>query len=156
MPITTPRRVRSNSRSRVRQIICGLVEGSCIVRGTQDVNRFTDTNPSANRPMSTTITKRTPANFTDREFPPFSLPRLLRTVFAPKPGQRVCILIDLDDPRDITDFRFLKNPDLRIQRHAYHVFYLGLRDGVLAELGLTGGEIFAYEVTGGSNLDLPE
>ncbi|MEO6784930.1 MAG: hypothetical protein ABI318_02250 [Chthoniobacteraceae bacterium] len=106
--------------------------------------------------MTTTTTPRTPANFTDRQFPPFSLPRLLRTVFAPKPGQRVCILIDLDDPRDITDFRFLKNPDLGIQRNAYEVFYLGLRDGVLAELGLTGGEMFAYEVTGGSNLDLPD
>ena len=106
--------------------------------------------------MTTTIPKRTPANFTDRQFPPFSLPRLLKTVFAPKPGQRVCILIDLDDPRDITDFRFLKNPDLGIQRNAYEVFYLGLRDAVLAELGLTGGEMFAYEVTGGSNLDLPE
>jgi hypothetical protein len=102
------------------------------------------------------MTKRTPANFTDRQFPPFSLSRLLRTVFAPKPGQRVCILIDLDDPRDIADFRFLKNPDLGIQRNAYEVFCLGLRDGVLAELGLTGGEMFAYEVTGGSNLDLPE
>jgi hypothetical protein len=106
--------------------------------------------------MSTTITRRTPANFTDRQFPPFSLPRLLRTVFAPKAGQRVCILIDLEDPRDITDFRFLKNPDLSIQRNAYEVFYLGLRDSVLAELGLTGGEMFAYEVTGGSNLDLPQ
>ncbi len=106
--------------------------------------------------MSTTTTSRTPANFTDRQFPPFSLPRLLRTVFAPKAGQRVCILIDLDDPRDITGYRFLKNPDLGIQRNAYEVFYLGLRDSVLAELGLTGGEMFAYEVTGGSNLDLPE
>ncbi len=106
--------------------------------------------------MSTTITLPTPANFTARQFPPFSLPRLLRTVFAPKAGQRVCILIDLDDPRDITDFRFRKNPDLSIQRNAYEVFYLGLRDSVLAELGLTGGEMFAYEKTGGSNLDLPE
>ena len=122
----------------------------------QDVNRFTNTNPSAKRPMNTTITKPTPANFTDRQFPAFSLPRLLKTVFAPKAGQRVCILIDLDDPREIADFRFLKNPDLGIQRNAYEVFYLGLRDSVLAELGLIGGEMFAYEVTGGSNLDLPE
>jgi hypothetical protein len=106
--------------------------------------------------MSTTATPRTPANFTDRQFPPFSLARLLRTVFAPKPGQRVCVLIDLEDPRDITDFRFLKNPDLSIQRNAHDVVFCGLREGVLAELGLTGGEMFAYEVTGGSNLDLPE
>jgi len=106
--------------------------------------------------MSLTMTNSTTADFTEREFPPFSLSRLLRTVFAPEKGQRVCILIELDDPRDITDFRFLKNPDLTIQRNAYEVFYLGLRNGVLAELGLTGGEMFAYPVTGGSNLDLPE
>ena len=91
-----------------------------------------------------------------REFPPFSLTRLLTTVFDPKGGERVCILIDLDDPRDIADFRFLKNPDYTIQRHAYDVFYQGLKNGGLAELGLKGGEMFAYEITGGSNLDLPE
>ena len=68
----------------------------------------------------------------------------------------MCILIDFEDAREITDFRFLKNPDLTVQRHAYEVFYQGLRNGVLAELGLTGGEMFAYDITGGSNLDLPE
>ena len=89
-------------------------------------------------------------------FPPFSLSRLLRTVFDPKAGERVCILIDLEDPREVADFRFLKNPDLSIQRHAHDVFYQGLRNEVNAEFGLTGGEMFAYEITGGSNLDLPE
>ena len=29
-------------------------------------------------------------------------------------------------------------------------------NGVLRELGLTGGEMFAYKMTGGSNLDLPD
>lgn len=96
-----------------------------------------------------------PANFTDRKFPPFSLTRLLRTVFAPKGGERACILIDLADPREIGGFRFLKNPALTIQRHAYEVFYEGFRNGGLAELGMSGGEMFAYEITGGSNLDLP-
>lgn len=91
-----------------------------------------------------------------RTFPPFDLGRLLSTVFAPKGGERICILIDLDDPREIEGFRFLKNPDLSIQRHAHDVFYQGLRNGVNAALGLTGGEMFAYEITGGSNLDLPE
>ncbi len=91
-----------------------------------------------------------------RKFPPFSLSRLLSTVFAPKGGERICILIDLDDPREIAGFRFLQNPDLSIQRHAHDVFYQGLRDGVMHELGLSGGEMFAYEITGGSNLDLPE
>ncbi len=97
-----------------------------------------------------------PANFTDRVFPAFSLPRLLRTVFAPSGGERVCILIDLDDPREVEGMRFLENPDNCIQRNAHDVFYQGLRDGAAAELGLLGGELFAYEVTGGSNLDLPD
>ena len=90
------------------------------------------------------------------KFPPFSLSRLLKTVFNPNAGERVAILIDLDDPHKVKDFGFLENPDLTIQRHAYEVFYLGLKNGVLKELGLTGGEIFAYKITGGSNLDLPD
>jgi len=89
-------------------------------------------------------------------FPPFSLSRLLKTVFNPNAGERVAILIDLDDPHKVKDFGFLKNPDLTIQRHAHEVFYQGLKNGVLKELGLTGGEIFAYKITGGSNLDLPD
>lgn len=91
-----------------------------------------------------------------RKFPPFSLSRLLRTTFAPKPGQKICILIDLEDPKEIVDFQFLKNPDLPIQRNAIAHFYEALKNGVLAELGLKGGEIYAYELTGGSNLDLPD
>ena len=91
-----------------------------------------------------------------RKFPPFSLTRLLNTVFAPTPGERVAILIDLPDPRDIKDFAFLKDAKLTIQRHAHDVFYQGLKNGGLAELKLTGGDIFAYQITGGSNLDLPD
>ena len=97
-----------------------------------------------------------PANFTDRVFPTFSLVRLLRTVFAPTGGERVCILIDLDDPREVEGMRFLTNPDLSIQRNAHDVFFQGLKNGALAELGMRGGELFAYEVTGGSNLDMPD
>ncbi len=89
-------------------------------------------------------------------FPPFNLARLLRTVFEPKGGERVCILIDLADPRAVKDFAFLNDPALTIQRHAYEVFYEGFRNGGLAELNLKGGELFAYEITGGSNLDLPD
>jgi len=96
------------------------------------------------------------ARNSSRTFPPFSLSRLLRTVFQPKGGEKVCILIDLDDPKEIAAFGFLNNPDLSIQRHAYEVFYQGLRDGVNKELNLRGGEMFAYQVTGGSNLDLPD
>ena len=103
--------------------------------------------------MNATI-EQTPVD-RPRQFPPFNLSRLLRTVFDPKPGERVCILIDLEDPKEIEGFRFLQNPDLSIQRHAHDVFYQGLRNGVMYELGMTGGEMFAYEITGGSNLDLP-
>ncbi|MHC1769671.1 MAG: hypothetical protein AB9869_36225 [Verrucomicrobiia bacterium] len=91
-----------------------------------------------------------------RTFPEFSLSRLLKTVFEPKPGQRIGILIDLADPKQIEGFAFLKDAALTIQRHAHDVFYQGLKNGVMAELGLRGGEMFAYQITGGSNLDLPD
>lgn len=91
-----------------------------------------------------------------RTYPPFSLSGLVEGTFKPKPGQKICILIELDEPRDAIDFKFLENPDLSVQRNAYQHFYLGLRDGVLAELQLAGGDLFAYETTGGSNLDLPD
>ena len=89
-------------------------------------------------------------------FPPFSLTRLLTTVFAPKGGERVAILIDLDDPADVKNFAFLKNPAYTIQKHAYEVFFQGLQKGGLKELGMKGGDFFAYQITGGSNLDLPD
>src|SRR4030088_2687401 len=89
-------------------------------------------------------------------FPPFSLSRLLKTVFNPGASERVAILIDLEDPRGVKDFEFLKNPNLTIQKLAYEVFYQGLKKSVLKELNLSGGELFAYKITGGSNLDLPD
>lgn len=91
-----------------------------------------------------------------RTFPPFSLERLITGTFAPKAGQRIAILIDLEDPKDIQDFRFLKNPAYSIQRHAYEEFYVPFRDSVLEKMGLKGGEMYAYKITGGSNLDLPD
>jgi aminopeptidase len=91
-----------------------------------------------------------------RTFPAFSLERLLTTVFAPKGGERVAILIDLKDPREVINFAFLKDPALTIQKHAYEVFYQGLQEGTAKKLGFTGGDLFAYEITGGSNLDLPD
>jgi len=90
------------------------------------------------------------------KFPPFSLTRLLRTVFEPVAGKRVCILIDLPDPHQVRNFAFLGDPALTIQRRAHDVFYQGLKQGAAAELGLRGGELFAYRITGGSNLDLPD
>jgi aminopeptidase len=91
-----------------------------------------------------------------RTFPPFSLTRLLTTVFAPQGGERVAILIDLEDPAQVKDFAFLKDPALTIQRKAYDVFYQGLMKGGLKEMNLKGGDFFAYKITGGSNLDLPD
>ena len=90
------------------------------------------------------------------KFPPFSLARLLRHTFNPKPGERICTLIDLEDPRHVTDFAFLKNPALTIQRHAYEDFHCALHGGVMNELRLEGGDFFAFKITGGSNLDLPD
>jgi hypothetical protein len=89
-------------------------------------------------------------------FPPFSLTRLLRTVFEPQGGERVAILIDLPDPARVRGFEFLKDPALTIQRLAFEVFHQGLKNGGLKELNLKGGDLFAYEITGGSNLDLPD
>src|SRR5438105_8611950 len=91
-----------------------------------------------------------------KSFPPFNLARLLRTVFQPKASERVAILIDLDDPHQVKDFAFLKDPNLTIQKHAYEVFYQGFRNSTFKELNLTGGDFFAYKITGGSNLDLPD
>src|SRR5690606_15368122 len=53
-------------------------------------------------------------------------------------------------------FSYLQNPDLSIQRYAHDVFYRQLQDGLMAEMGLSGGEMFAYKITGGSNLDMPD
>lgn len=91
-----------------------------------------------------------------RSFPPFSLSRLLRTVFAPKSGERIAVLIDLPDPGQVRGMAFLNDPKLTIQRHAHDVFYLGMQQGILKELGLQGGDLFAHQITGGSNLDLPD
>jgi len=89
-------------------------------------------------------------------FPAFSLSRLLKTVFAPQKGSKVCVLIDLDDPTQIKDFQFLQDPELTIQHHAYHVFHQGILGEDGQELGLVGGDMFAYKKTGGSNLDLED
>lgn len=89
-------------------------------------------------------------------YPEFSLHRLLHTVFAPEKGERICILIDLKDPAQVKDFGFLKDSALTIQRYAHDVFYQGLRQGVLDQLGLKGGDLYAYEITGGSNLDMKD
>jgi aminopeptidase len=92
----------------------------------------------------------------DRQFPEFSLSRLLNTVFNPVFGRKVCILIDLPDMKLAHGMAFLNHPELKVQRQAYEHFYLGLHNGVLEELAMEGGDMFAYPVTGGSNLDMPD
>lgn len=89
-------------------------------------------------------------------FPPFSLARLLRTVFSPDRKETIGVMIDLPDPRDINGLRFLDRPELSIQRIAWETFYQGLKNGVAKELGLETGGFYAYRITGGSNLDLPD
>lgn len=92
-----------------------------------------------------------------REFPPFSLERLLGTVFAPTEDCRTCILIDFDEPEElIRGCAFLEKEGFPIQKNAYRHFYEGLRDGVMEKLGMTGGDLYAYRCTHGSNLDLQD
>ena len=104
-----------------------------------------------------TVAEHTAANkYEAQSFPPFSLSRLLQTVFTPPSGERIAILIDLQNPHDMKDHAYLADPKLTIQRIAHDTFYEGLRDSVMEEMGMTGGEMFAYKITGGSNLDLPD
>jgi len=92
-----------------------------------------------------------------REFPAFDLTRLLGTVFAPTKGCKVCILLDFDDPAPlIKDLAFLQQSGFPIQKKAHEAFYLGLQNGSLDALGMSGGELFAYKMTYGSNLDLAD
>ncbi len=89
-------------------------------------------------------------------FPPFCLARLLRNTFRPRPGERIYILIDLPELGLANGWAFLGDERFSIQRHAHDSFYKALHDGVMTELGLVGGEFFAYQETDGSNLDLPD
>ncbi len=104
--------------------------------------------------MSSMTTVQTAA--TGRKFPKFDLARLLGTVFEPTFGRRVCILIDLPDLAEAKSMAFLDNPERKVQRKAHEAFYQGLHGGVMDELALKGGEVYAYEQTGGSNLDMPD
>ena len=91
-----------------------------------------------------------------REFPEFSLERLLGTVFEPTQGAKVCILIDLEDMSLMKGYGFLNADGHEIQKKAYEEFYLGLKDGGMEALGMTGGDLFAFPMTYGSNLDLKD
>lgn len=84
----------------------------------------------------------------------FNLVRLIKTVFQPKPQERIAVFIDLEDPQDIRSLKFLTNPKLTTQHIAYNVFYTGLLENK-AELPFASCGFFAYAPTGGSNLELP-
>jgi aminopeptidase len=90
-----------------------------------------------------------------RQFPPFDLAHLLQTIFQPKEKEKLCILIDLDNPAEVVDFAFTKNDAFPVQQKAYDVFFQGLQSGVMKQLNLECCDLFAYETTGGSNLELP-
>lgn len=92
-----------------------------------------------------------------RIFPRFDLRQLLDTVFAPTQSCRVCILVDFESPqRWIKDFSFRDQKEFGVQNNAYTYFYEKLQGGVLEELGMSGGEMYAYKFTYGSNLDLSD
>ena len=92
-----------------------------------------------------------------RDFPAFDLARLLDTVFTPTKGCKVCILVDFENPAEMMrDFGFLKHEGYPIQKRAWQHFYQGLHHDVMDQLGMHGGEMFAYKMTHGSNLDLAD
>ncbi len=92
-----------------------------------------------------------------RTFPEFSLTRLLNTVFEPTAGCRVCLLTDFDEPQAMMKgFQFREEKGFEVQKKAYEEFYLPLKEGVAEELGMTGGDMFAYFSTHGSNLDMKD
>jgi aminopeptidase len=91
-----------------------------------------------------------------RTFSPFSLTRLLTTCFGTGTGEKVCILIDLPNPADVENFSFLEDETLSIQNYGYETFYQGFKAGGLETMNWTGGELYAYQETGGSNLDMED
>ena len=84
----------------------------------------------------------------------FDVVRLLRTVFSPKATERLGVFIDLPNPRDVEGWKFLNGADFSAQRIAYEDFYQALAQRS-AEVPVASVDFFAYEPTGGSNLDLP-
>lgn len=92
-----------------------------------------------------------------REYEPFDLARLLDTVFEPTHGCRICILLDFDAPAAmIKGLAYLKEEGFDVQKNAHQHFYQALHGGVMDKLGMTGGEMFAYYCTNGSNLDMQD
>ncbi len=92
-----------------------------------------------------------------RDFPPFDLVRLLTSVFDPIAGAKICILTDFDEPVNyIKDFQFLNEEGFEVQKNAHKFFHQALLEYANEEMGTTGGDMFAYKYTYGSNLDLQD
>lgn len=112
---------------------------------------------NATAPLPEYLSEEILLNPEKREFPPFDLERLLGTVFAPTEGCRVCVLVDFDEPAElIKDYVFLQHDGFPVQKNAHQHIYQGLQDGGLDVLGMSGGEMFAFRCTHGSNLDLQD
>jgi aminopeptidase len=125
----------------------------CFEESECGVKRLT-CNPFCFMPVLDMPTIQSAAN--NRSFAEFDLARLLSSVFEPVEGRKICILIDLPDLAEAKKMAFLLNPERPVQQKAFEHFYQGLNNGVMNELGMTGGEMFAYQQTGGSNLDMPD
>ena len=89
------------------------------------------------------------------EFPKFSLKRLLSTCFGNNNAeeQKICILIDLPDLKLMHGHKFLNSSDFSVQKYAHDVFLQELVNGVSESLSYIGNGFFAFQTTGGSNLD---
>lgn len=92
-----------------------------------------------------------------REFPKFDIVELLSSVFDPIKGSKICILTDFAEPKDlIKNFNFLNEEGFEVQKNAHKHFYTALKEFANEKMGTTGGEMFAYKSTNGSNLDLED
>ena len=116
----------------------------------QSCARFVGNGTHTSHPMTTTEIPYTDP--TSRTFPPFSLTRLLATVFEPTEGCRVCILIDFEDPADVkASVRVPRQTTARDpEESATSNSTTACKDGAMEELGMTGGEMFAFPMTYGS------
>lgn len=88
------------------------------------------------------------------EFPDFSLNRLLTTCFGhTEQDLRCCILIDLSDLSLVQNHAYAEMDQYQVQSYAKKHFFDPLKNGVAADLGYSAVDLFAFKVTGGSNLD---
>lgn len=103
---------------------------------------------------SSTTTPTETVEIDGMRFPPFSLERLLTTVFELQGGERFGVFTDLPDPRAVTNLAFLETTAPGTpQHHAYHTLYRGIENSATLRPGSLA--FYAYEEVGGSNLELP-